>query len=81
MKESLFWGRYTWALFHCLVEKIKDEHFLNELDNVKNIVNTVCNHLPCPYCRKHATDYLLKYKFMTLNTKEEMKFFFFCLSQ
>ena len=78
MKESLYWGRYTWALFHLIAEKIKDEHFAQEINNIKKITYNICSHLPCPYCRSHAIKHLNQStEFRKINNKEALKQFFF----
>ena len=50
------WGPACWFLFHGLATKVKDEEF----DNIKNglweQITGACNNLPCPECKKHATD-------------------------
>ena len=41
MKNDMKWGYYTWLLFHTLAEKIKDEEFQTEKDNLIYFLNSV----------------------------------------
>ena len=56
------WGNITWILFHTLACKIKDDSPVNIVNNVFSNIILICNNLPCPYCRDHASSYLKKYK-------------------
>lgn len=76
MKDSLIWGRYTWAIFHMIVEKIKPEHREEELNNIKNIIYTICINLPCPVCRLHAINYLNK-TYSKVTSMEELKMYLY----
>ena len=78
MKESLYWGRYTWVLFHLIAGKIKNEHFAQEINNIKKIIYDICRHLPCPHCRGHAIKHLSQStEFRKINSKETLKMFLF----
>jgi hypothetical protein len=48
------WGNAVWYLFHTLAEKIKPEYNTELPILLENIVS-ICNHLPCPECKHHAT--------------------------
>lgn len=49
-----FWGPPTWRLFHTLAAKIKDENFHLVKDDFIQLINRICDNLPCPECRAHA---------------------------
>ena len=49
-----FWGPPTWRLFHTLAAKIKDENFHLIKDDFIQLINRICDNLPCPECRAHA---------------------------
>jgi hypothetical protein len=51
------WGNAVWYLFHTLAEKIKPE-YKSELPILLENIVSVCNHLPCPDCKQHATTML-----------------------
>ena len=55
MKEELYWGKLTWGLFHTIAEQFQEP---KELNNIKKLVEVICQHLPCPHCRDHAKIYL-----------------------
>ena len=42
-----------------------------------NMIMTICINLPCPICATHAKDYLSKRRFSSIQSKEELKEFFF----
>ena len=71
------WGNITWILFHTLACKIKDDSPVNIVNNVFSNIIFICNNLPCPYCRDHASSYLKKYKDIKINKKEQLILFLF----
>jgi hypothetical protein len=72
-KSKMKWGEPTWLLFHVLAEKVKEESFLTIRSELLNKIYAICNNLPCPICAKHATDYMNKINFMTIQTKDALK--------
>jgi len=48
------WGNAVWFLFHTLAEKIKPEH-TEELIVIVSHITNICNNLPCPDCKTHAS--------------------------
>ena len=81
MKESLIWARYTWCLFHMLVEKIKDVYIHSEIAKLQEIILMIVSILPCPECREHGKKYLqqeIKHnRFGNLTSKEALKLFLY----
>ena len=71
------WGNVTWILFHSIIEKIKDDTPNQTIKMLFENIKLICNNLPCPYCRDHATSYLNNYNKYNFDTKEKLKFFFF----
>ncbi len=61
---SKLWGNSTWLLFHTISEKIKDDYFLKEKNNILNYITNICYNLPCPDCSVHATNFIKKKKFI-----------------
>ncbi len=53
------WGNAVWLLFHTLAEKIKEEH-VAELPILLSHITGICNNLPCPDCKKHASSVMLQ---------------------
>lgn len=72
-KSKMKWGEPTWFLFHVLAEKVKEESFITVRSELLNKIYSICNNLPCPICAKHATDYMNKVNFMTIQTKGDLK--------
>ena len=71
------WGNVTWILFHSIIEKIKDDTPNQTIKMLFENIKLICNNLPCPYCRDHATSYLNNYNKYNFDTKEKLKLFFF----
>ena len=71
------WGNTTWYLFHTIAEKITDEIFNQERNNIISIIQQICNLLPCPDCAQHATEYLNKVNFNLIKDKDSLKSFLF----
>jgi hypothetical protein len=79
-KESLpkmLWGRPTWNLLHAISEKIQPDKFIEIRLPLLMLIMSICSNLPCPTCATHAKDYLTKRRFYTIQTKDELKEFFF----
>ena len=75
--NNMEWGYYTWLLFHTLAEKIKEEEFINEKDNLIYFIKTISSVLPCPDCSGHATHMLKHYNYKYITNKESFKKFLF----
>ena len=58
--SNVYWGQPTWVFFHTLAEKIKEENFDDEKIKIFNIIANICNNLPCPDCKLHASMYIKK---------------------
>lgn len=71
------WSIPTWMLFHGLAEKIDEDYYKQNNKEVFGIINTICQNLPCPFCRVNATKYLKKINVNNLKTKEDFKMFLF----
>lgn len=75
--KKMRWGEPTWFAFHTLAEKVKEESFPIIRQELLNIINTICNNLPCPECAKHATIYMNSINFNSIQTKEQLKIMLF----
>jgi hypothetical protein len=71
--KKLKWGEPIWFLFHTLAEKVKEEYFLQIRQELINIIVSICSNLPCPKCTAHATQYLQKVNFNSIQTKSDFK--------
>jgi len=69
------WGEPTWYFFHTFIEKITDAFYNSNYKKCINVYKIICNNLPCPICREHATNYLRNYKIDDMNTRVKMKIF------
>lgn len=64
------WGPITWIYFHTVAEKIKPESFIILRDDMIKMVTKICDTLPCPECRGHATQNLRYANLERIRTKE-----------
>jgi len=71
------WGPPIWTLFHCLLEKVKEEHFNTIGPQIFGFIKQICHNLPCPDCTQHAAQFLNKINPAILNTKQKMKNFLY----
>ena len=76
MSKSV-WGPATWSMLHCLVLKIKDE--ANNIEQLKNLISSICDNLPCPYCAAHAKSIIQKSNFNKINDILSLRVFVFQL--
>jgi len=75
--KEMLWGEPTWFLFHTLAEKIKEEYYNNLKSELIGFIKNICSNLPCPDCAQHATRYVNGVNFSAINTKEQLKVFFY----
>ena len=66
------WGPCVWKVLHTLTIKIKDECFEGQRKRLVEMIQLICNNLPCPICSSHATTYLKKHRFSQIKTKEQL---------
>ena len=71
--KKMSWGEPTWALFHVLAEKVKEEEFQNIRVELLEVIYTICSNLPCPDCANHASMYLNDIRYKNIQTKEQLK--------
>ena len=67
-----YWGTPTWYLFHGLAANINEEFYNKNTHILLDFVKRVCANLPCPYCRKHAVNYISKVRLDEINTKKKL---------
>lgn len=72
-QKKMKWGEPTWFLFHTLAQKVKDEHFAKIRLELLQIISMICSNLPCPMCSTHATQYIKKMPFYSIQTKQGLK--------
>ena len=74
MSKSV-WGPATWTMLHCLVLKIKDD--ANNIEQLKTIIVSICENLPCPYCASHARSIIQKSNFNRIQDILSLRVFVF----
>ena len=67
------WSIPTWMFFHGIAEKVDETYYKNNYKDVFDIIRTICQNLPCPYCREHATNYCKTLTDNKINSKEKLK--------
>jgi len=58
---SSHWGSYVWVFLHTLFERIDDSFYIQEKENLIQIVVSLCYSLPCNDCKSHAIKYIQKH--------------------
>jgi hypothetical protein len=76
MSKSV-WGPATWSMLHCLVLKIKDD--ANNIEQLKTLITSICDNLPCPYCAAHAKSIIQKSNFNKIQDILSLRVFVFQL--
>ena len=76
MSKSV-WGPATWTMLHCLVLKIKDD--ATNIEQLKKIIASICDNLPCPYCASHARTIIQKSNFSKIQDLLSLRVFVFQL--
>jgi len=71
------WGPSIWYLFHTLSFKIKEEEFSGIRAEILDIIKVICKNLPCPSCANHATAYMQRLDYNSIQSKDDFKRFFF----
>ena len=71
--DRMTWGAPTWTFFHVLPEKLSNKNFIKNKDGIIRLITTICNNLPCPYCREHAAAYCKLLIDNKINTKDKLK--------
>jgi lipoprotein-releasing system ATP-binding protein len=62
-------------MLHCLVLKIKDD--ANNIEQLKTIIVSICENLPCPYCASHARSIIQKSNFNRIQDILSLRVFVF----
>jgi hypothetical protein len=72
-KKQMKWGEPTWNLFHAIAEKVKPEYYLIYRSEILDIINMICNTLPCPICANHAVQHMKTIQPHKILTKEDLQ--------
>lgn len=71
------WGKALWIFLHTFSEKIQCDFFKKERDTILSLIIELMNNIPCDNCRSHAIKYLKQNNFRRIQSKVELKNFFF----
>ena len=72
-----YWGEITWTFLHMIVEKIKEEQYENEKSKILELVKKICNNLPCPECKQHASQYMKRVRVTHITRKKDFQIILF----
>lgn len=75
--KKMRWGEPTWFAFHTLAQKVKEDAFPLIRLELLNMINMICNNLPCPQCAKHATQHMNSINFNSIQTKSQLQIMLF----
>ena len=71
--EKKVWGNNIWYLFHTLAEKIQEDKYIQQKNNLFKVLEIICRNLPCPDCADHAVETIKKINIKNINSKESFK--------
>jgi hypothetical protein len=66
------WGNISWILMHSLAQKIGENKFLDSKQILIKIIFDICNNLPCPDCREHASKLLKTSNINKISNRKEL---------
>jgi hypothetical protein len=66
------WGPPTWRLMHTLAAKIREDNFHLVRDDFIQLINRICDNLPCPECRAHAMQNIRTANLRNINSKSAL---------
>ena len=72
-----FWGKPTWYFFHVIASRINPDYYRRNCEYIWNFIKKICFNLPCPHCKKHATNYVKNINISQVNTREKLERFLF----
>lgn len=67
------WGIPTWIFLHTLIAKVKPDKYDHIKVELLQYITSICNLLPCPTCREHASNYMERIKIFMLPTLDSFK--------
>jgi hypothetical protein len=67
------WGIPTWIFLHTLIAKVNPDKYDTIKIELLKYVTSICNILPCPTCREHASTYIKKIKIQFLPNLDSFK--------
>lgn len=67
------WGIPTWIFLHTLLAKVNPDKYDHIKTELLQYVTSICNILPCPTCREHASTYMKKIKIQMIPTLDSFK--------
>ena len=71
------WGNSVWFLFHTLAEKIIEKKFIEQKNNLLELITIICGNLPCPDCSSHAIIEINQINVNNIKSKEDFKLLLF----
>ena len=67
-----YWGEPTWYLFHGIAANVESSYYKRNYNLFFDFIKMICDNLPCPFCRKHAIDYIKNTNISSIDTKEKL---------
>lgn len=71
------WGPHVWTFIHTFAYHIDESFFTNNKKDVIHLLFNICFNLPCMECTMHAKAYLVRANKSKIQTKEDLKRFFY----
>ena len=71
------WGPNIWLFLHCFCDKINNDFFMKNRNEVFNFIKNIMFNLPCPICSSYTRLKFKKVNFSRIKTKEDLKLLMF----
>jgi len=68
-----YWGTAVWYFFHTISCRINENFYNSNYEYIWGFIKRICQTLPCPYCQKHAKEYVAKVNISQVRTKQGLK--------
>ena len=68
-----YWGTAVWYFFHTISCRINENFYNSNYEYIWGFIKRICQTLPCPYCQKHAKEYVAKVNISQVRTKYGLK--------
>lgn len=69
-----YWGPIYWRFLHLLTTVLPEDIYVNNRDQIIDIIKEICNNIPCPTCQEHATHFMKKVRWNNVKTKRDFYF-------
>lgn len=75
---TTIWGPHVWNFLHIFCEKVNSNKFYKKKEDIFDIIQNICENLPCPECSSDAKNLLNSYPLISnVKNKEDLKMYIY----